>query len=306
MTGRFFGVLRSTWQVVALLFFALSAAAFTARTPVWIYQCVLAMGAVAVACRGRFYKALPEVPFSAREALPLTESVKTALALPGFAAYLGYLLLLVCVTGNGADMLRLSAVRGAGLGDDQVLFLTVGSMSGSLVGFATAGKWVDRFGPRTLFLACHIGFAVALAFFPARALLHLPPLAAGLSTSFLLGLSTSTLGLATTAQSFRICQGTQRTIAYALVSAVQTMGSGLSGFALAALLGCLGATTTNPFDFALAALSGTVLLQIAALGLIPNRKHDQQTVPSLRPESAGAPVFRASIPSEAQEIALED
>ena len=269
MTGRYFGVLRSTWQLVALSFFALSATAFTARTPVWIYQCVLGLGAVAVACRGRFYKTLPEVPVSEREALPLTKSVKRALALPGFAAYLAYLLLLVCVTGNGPDMLRLSAVRGVGLGDDQVLFLTVGSMSGSLLGFATAGRWVDRLGPRTLFLACHIGFAVALAFFPSRTFLHLPTLAAGLAGSFLLGLATATLGLATTAQSFRICRGTQRTIAYALVSSVQTMGSGLSGFALAAFVAHLElGGGRNPFDLVLAGLSGFVLLQIGALGLL--------------------------------------
>jgi MFS family permease len=273
MTGRYFGVLRFTWQAVSLLFFAVSATIFSARTPLWAYQIVLALGAASIACRNIFYRSLPEVPASSRERMSLTDSVKSAISLPGFASYLGYLLLLVCVTGNGPDMLRLSAVRGCGLGDNQVLFLTVGSMAGSLIGFAFVGHIIDRLGPRAVFLGCHLGFAIALSVFPLRDALHLRPFLVGIAASLLLGLANATLGLATTAQSFRICLGSQRTIAYALVSSIQTFGSGISGFALAALLGHLGHGTMgwNPFDQALLGLAAFVLAQIMAIGLLPGR-----------------------------------
>jgi MFS family permease len=167
-------------------------------------------------------------------------------------------------------MLRLSAVRGCGLGDNQILFLTVGSMLGSLAGFKFMGRLIDRLGPRKVFLLCHIGFAAALFVFPARILFHIPPLAAGFVASIVLGLITATLGLTTTAQSFQICRGSQRTIAYALVSATQSMGSGLSGFALAALLSHIGVSVPggNPFDLILLGLGAFILLQIAALRLL--------------------------------------
>lgn len=279
-TGRFFGVMRFSWQLVSLLFFILSAFVFSTKTPLWIYQSVLCLGGISLACRFLYYKDLPNVPASESGPANLAESVQSAVTLPGFAPYLAYLLLLVCVTGNGQDMLRLSAVRGCGLGDNQILFLTVGSMVGSLAGFKFMGRLIDRLGPHRVFLLCHIGFAVALSLFPARVVFRLSPLAAGVITSIVLGLVTSTLGLTTTAQSFRICRGAQRTIAYALVSATQSMGTGLSGFALAALLAHLGATVPggNPFDLILLGLGGAILLQIALLRLIAGKGRDVDRV----------------------------
>lgn len=280
VTGRFFGVIRFSWQLVSLAFFALSAFLFSPRTPLWIYQAVLCIGGISIACRFIFYKDIPNVPVSESTPLNLTKSVQSALTLPGFAPYLVYLLLLVCVTGNGQDMLRLSAVRGCGLGDNQVLFLTVGGMLGSLAGFRFMGRLIDNFGTARVFLLCHIGFAVALLLFPARVLFHMPPLAAGFTASMVLGLISSTLGLTTTAQSFRICRGTQRTIAYALVSATQSMGSGLSGFALAALLSHIGTTVPggNPFDLVLIGLGVFVLFQIAGLRLLADKRESSERV----------------------------
>jgi MFS family permease len=280
ITGRYFGVLRFSWQLISLVFFALSAFLFSTRTPLWIYQAVLCLGGISIGCRYLFYKDIPTVPASDSTPLNLLKSVQSALALPGFAAYLAYLLLLVCVTGNGQDMLRLSAVRGCGLGDNQILFLTVGSMIGSLAGFRFMGRLIDRLGPQRVFLLCHIGFAVALFVFPARVLFQIPPLAAGLIASMVLGLITATLGLTTTAQSFQICRGTQRTIAYALVSATQSMGSGLSGFALAALLSHMGVSVPggNPFDLILLGLGVCILLQIAALRLLAHKRESSASV----------------------------
>jgi MFS family permease len=270
LTGRYFGILRFSWQLVSLLFYAISATLFSPQTPLWIYQFVLCFGAISVACRYIFYKDLPEVPASEKERLTFKGSVQSAVTLPGFAPYLAYLLLLICVTGNSQDMLRLSAVRGCGLGDNQVLFLTVGTMTGALIGFRFMGSLIDRLEPRTVFLMCHIGYAVALALFPARILLHVSPLVAGIATSLILGVVSSTLGLSTTAQSFRICCGSQRTIAYALISATQSMGSSLSGFALAGLLSGMGKSVPggNPFDLVLLGLASFILMQILGIKLL--------------------------------------
>ena len=274
VTGRFFGVIRFSWQLVSLSFFVLSAFLFSPRTPLWIYQAVLCIGGISTGCRFIFYKDIPNVPASESKPLNLMESVQSAHALPGFSPYLAYLLLLVCVTGNGQDMLRLSAVRGCGLGDNQILFLTVGSMLGSLAGFKFMGRIIDHLGPARVFLLCHIGFAIALFLFPARVLFHTSPLAAGFIASMVLGLISATLGLTTTAQSFRICRGVQRTIAYALVSAAQSMGSGLSGFALAAMLSHIGISIPggNPFDLILIGLGVFVLLQIAGLRILADKR----------------------------------
>jgi MFS family permease len=273
-TGRFFGVIRFSWQIVSLSFFILSAFFFSARTPIWIYQTVLLLGGISVGCRYFFYKHIPGAPPAESKPLNLIHSVKSALKLDSFAPYLAYLLLLVCVTSNGQDMLRLSAIRGCGLGDNQILFLTVGSMLGSLAAFKFMGRVIDRLGPRRVFLLCHIGFSVALLSFPARVIFHLPPLAAGIFTSMILGLTSSTLGLTTTSQSFQICRGAQRTIAYALVSATQSMGSGLSGFALAGLLSHMGTAVPggNPFDLILIGLGAFVLVQIVGLRLLADKR----------------------------------
>ena len=270
MTGRYFGVVRFSWQLVTLLFFVISAFLFSARTPLWIYQAILAAGALSVCCRFIFYKAIPDVPVVRDSTLNMTGSVQSALALPGFTRYLAYLLLLVCITGNGQDMLRLSAVGGCGMGDNQILYLSVANMAGSLAAFRFVGRVIDHLGSRRMFLLCHIGFAVALLLFPARAALHLAPLAAGIVASVLLGLVSSTLGLTTTSHSFRVCHGAQRTIAYAMVSAIQSIGSGLSGFALAGVLSHAGAD--NPFDRILLGLGVCILVQIVVVRLLVDRR----------------------------------
>lgn len=291
IAGRYFGTLRFSWQLVSLVFFAVSALVFSTRTPVWIYQVVLGVGALAVILRDVFYKTLPDVPPRERGAVPVFESVAGAFGLPGFAAYLGYLLLLVCVTGNGPDMLRLSAVRGCGLGDDQVLFLTVASMAGSLAGFASVGGFVDRWGPRRVFLLCHLAFAAALCLFPLRDLVGASPLLAGCAASFLLGLSNAALGLATIAQSFRLCRGAQRTMAYALVFAIQGLGSGVSGFALAGVVGWLGAGSalSNPFDAVLLGLGTAILAQSAALRLVRGGGAEPAGPTARAPDPASVP-----------------
>jgi MFS family permease len=272
MTGRYFGLVRFSWQLMTLLFFALSAMFFSSRTPLWIYQAVLAAGALSVGCRFIFYKAIPDAPVTGKTPLNMVGSVQSALALPGFTRYLVYLLLLVCVTGNGQDVLRLSAVGGCGMGDNQILYLSVANMAGALAAFRFMGRIIDHLGSRRMFQLCHIGFAIALLLFPVRAMLHLPPLAAGIVASVVLGIVSSTLGLTTTSHSFRVCHGAQRTIAYALVSATQSMGSGLSGFALAALLARFGASVPggNPFDVIMVWMGAFILVQMAALRLLNN------------------------------------
>lgn len=80
-------------------------------------------------------------------------------------------------------------------------------------------------------------------------------------------------------------RGSQLTVAYALVSSVQSLGSGLSGFALAALVAHLPTGAWNPFDAILASLAALSLVQIACIGwvgdsskAIPNAASPMQTV----------------------------
>jgi MFS family permease len=270
LTGRYFGLLRFSWQLVSLAFYAVSSLFFSPRTPLWVYQFVFAIGGVSVACRYLFYRKLPEAPRIDRKLVTVKKSLQSVTALPGFIPYCCYLLLLICVTSNGQDLLRLSAVKGCFLGDNQILFLTVSSMLGSLAGFRLMGSLIDKYGADRVFIICHIGFSLALVSFPLRTFLHLSPLIAGIVTAFLLGYFTSTNGLCTTTQSFRICSGPQRTLAYAIISTVQSSGSSLSGFALAGFIAGLERNffIKNPFDIVLTGLSGFILLQVIALILV--------------------------------------
>lgn len=280
LTGRYFGVLRFSWQFVTLLFFAISSLLFTPKTPIWVYQTVLAFGALVVGIRFLIYKELPAVPVGDRENLSLSESVYKAISIPGFLSYISYLFLIVWVSGNSQDILRLSAVKGHHLGDNEILFLTVSSMIGSLIGFKFMGIQIDRHGPHKIFLFCHGGYALALFLFPLGMWLNIQPLFAGSITSLLLGISSSTLGLCTTAQSFRICQGNQRTIAYALVSSIQSLGSSISGFLLAGALSTWGNMfpIENLFDFVLLGLGSFILLQLITHRLLSKKFARKQII----------------------------
>lgn len=266
LTGRYFGILRSSWQLLALIFYAITALFFSERMPPSVYQILLIIGGISVACRAIIYRELPDVETNRNEQKGFVKAITATTSIKGFLPYVGYLFLLVFVTGNGQDMLRLSAVKGYGLGDNQILLFTVSSMLGSLIGFQTMGTVVDAKGPRFTMKLCHLGYAAALFILPGGTWIHLSPFISGIAASLLLGFTTSTLGLSTTAQSFMICRGSGRTIAYALISSIQSFGSGLSGFALAALIHHLtNGGNSNPFNLVMICLSIFVVLLLAVL-----------------------------------------
>jgi MFS family permease len=281
ITGRFFAVLRSSWQLAAIACFGVSALFFSRRTPVAVYQALFALGALSVALRGWFYRDIPEAP--TRPGIPRTfrATLGEALRLPGLARYLAFLLPMVLVTGNAADMLRLSASRGSGFGDDQVLYMSVAGMIGALAGFSAAGPLADRYGPARLFLGCRFAFAFALALFPARHYLQVSAAAVGIAAAALLGSCSAALGIAVTSQSFATCVGAGRTTALAMIQAVQTLGAGLGGFILAGCLARLRASSAlavpvpdpvfNPFDKVLLGLAGFIFIQAAWQSLLSVR-----------------------------------
>lgn len=276
VTGRYFGILRFTWQVVAIAFFSISSLFFSAHTPVPVYQLLMGLGAAAIAARSLFYRDIPSPPPPSEPLPPFLPALRRILGIPGLVRYLVYLLLLSITTSNGSDILRLDGARGIRFGDDFLMRLSVAGMVGSLVGFATAGRFIDKWGPRRVFLVCHFGFAIALALFPARDHLPLPAETTALAAAALLGASAATLGLATTAESFLLCSvAGGRTLAYSVVTATSTFGSGASGFALSALVGrMVGGRWANPFDLVLAGLAGWILLQILSIRMLGRPPRD--------------------------------
>jgi MFS family permease len=276
-TGRFFGVLRFSWQLVGIVFFGVVSCFFTGATPIRVYQILLAVCTAGLFVRGFFYQGIPAPP-RATEAIPFFPAVVSAIRVPGYLPYLAYVFLLVFFTSKGADMLRLMGRQGLGFGDNTVLTMSVAGMVGALCGFYLGGKGVDQWGTRPLFVACHFGFGLALILFPCRALFPFPAPVLAIATSFLLGLVQASVSIAFTTETFAICSTRYRVLAMGLISSFQTLATAVSGFAFAGLLTTqalqkhwqLAGMALTDYDTVLMLFALMVVLLVITLGLVPS------------------------------------
>ncbi|MDD2707353.1 MAG: MFS transporter [Verrucomicrobiae bacterium] len=156
--GRFFGIMRFTWQVVAGLFIFISGCWVGKDAPIGALQIIIAVAGLALLGRGWHVNCVCEIPVE--RMLNFKEMVRDIVAnrpLTGFSIYLFFLYAAASATG---PVLFVFAKTQLALPDNLVVIMSACAMGGLIVGFLAGGFFVQRYGVKRVFFLAHLSFAL--------------------------------------------------------------------------------------------------------------------------------------------------
>lgn len=280
LRGRFFGVLRFSWQGVGLCFLAICSLLVGDEGNPKIYAFILAGVALVQFLRIFVFLMIPstEEREDETQVLKLWETIKYAIHWPGFASFCAYVFLMSFATGVTGTSFALSEKTTLSLPDSTVVGLGNLSLLGTILGALLGGMIIDRYGTKIVFLVGHLGIGMLMFLYVARGGVPIPTLWVLGICHGLTGLLVSSVMLGVTTEMYSIEPDKGRTVSFALISSCTMFGSSLSGVLGAALieLGVFGAewkflgAQMGPYDGLLLILSGLVMMLVVTLCLVPS------------------------------------
>lgn len=276
--GRFFGALRFMWQTSAILFMILVLPFLSKETPGPILQGIIGALCVGLVARFVLYRGIPEIAKPSRRPEPFWESTMNVLRLNNYASFLAYIFLLMLFVGCCPTVFGLIEKRALDLTDRAVAVMGGLLVAGSMVGFIAGGQAVDRYGTKTVFIACHLSFALCIFAFLSRGLFPWSATWTVGAMSFVYGGVMASSSVAMSSEMMALIPARNKSLAAALYSMMVMAGMGLSNLfsGKAIALGFLkenwtflGATMTR-YDAILLACGTMVLLLVVTLGLVPS------------------------------------
>lgn len=166
--GRFFGVLRFSWQITGIVF-AAGASLLLERFPtVRMYQIIFAVIALGALTRFFLYRTLPDLQVKEYRRYPFIGALKKILRQPGFLRFIVYVSIRFLLAGAVLQVLALLEREVLGFSEGRVVMLANFGLIGNLAGFVIGAFFVDRGNKRPFFLITHIGIGLLSVAFLLR------------------------------------------------------------------------------------------------------------------------------------------
>lgn len=276
--GKFFGVLRFSWQTSGVLFGAAAAILLNRFPEVWMYQIVFGAIAAGSFVRAVLYRRLPELEETEESHPPFADAVRRVFRQEGFGRYVVYIAARFLCLGAVLQVLALLEREVLGLPDGSVVMLANLGLVGNLAGYVTGTLSVDRLGRRPFFVVTHGALALVILSFPARALVHgLPmvPVYAALHVCY--GFLFAAFSVAMTTEEFSLVKTRRKALAFAFAGLSLIGGMSLSRFlsswllhpaVLPAQVEMAGYVLSN-YDVVLLILGSALLLSLPLTRIVP-------------------------------------
>lgn len=283
--GRFFGLLRLSWQGVSLGASAIIALLLSLWQGLFLFQIIIAVTAGLTLFRGVFYRAIPELTAPSVEGERLSAALVHLGGYREYVAFGSYIFLLIMFAYTCPSLFALVEKTALNLNQSTIVMLSNAGMIGAMLGCWLGGVTVDRFGTKHVFLVCHFSFGLILSLFVLRGLFPGPALIVLLyALHFLFGVVVSASGIAIISESMALIPTRYCTIAWALLNTVISIGLSMSGFF------CSGALKTGflmkewiwfgmklcDVDALILVCDFMIVILVVTLGLVPSvfRKTD--------------------------------
>ncbi|HYF52341.1 MAG TPA: MFS transporter, partial [Planctomycetota bacterium] len=196
--GRYFGVMRVTWQTTGFFFGVLCTFVLSKNSPTVIFQMIFAFVVVGMFTRVIYMSRVPELEKPEATGESLSEALLGIVRVPGYASFCCYVFLITLSTANAPNLFALIAKDALHYGDQTIVWMGNALMIGAVLGFWLGGKAVDRLGTKIVFLLAHFVFGLVLLGFLLR--IALPEVA----VPFWLGVLNFIFGLVSAASSIAI------------------------------------------------------------------------------------------------------
>jgi MFS family permease len=157
--GKFFGRMRLSWQVVALVFLLFATFFIGRDAPTTTYQAILFVAAIGLFGRYWYIRKVPERKF-VRDPTGFLESFRGVIDNTPIVGFSVYTFCLYLFAGATEPVIILFGRYGLRLGDNQIAALSFFSMGGAIAGYFLSSIFVDRFGTKAVFLLAHFGFGL--------------------------------------------------------------------------------------------------------------------------------------------------
>jgi len=276
--GRFFGLLRLTWQGFGFIFTLGVTYLLRNHSSLEIYHWVMGLLAACLVIRLPFFWSIPEIEKSRPNEIPFIRSLGKVLRIPGYLPFCSYCFLLTLFTGACPQIFSLLEKDVLHFSDDRIVLIGNLVAVGAMVGFLMGGRMVDRLGTKHVFLFCHFAFGAVMILVLMRNLLPLSPfILMGLLTAAF-GLVQGASGIAMTTETLSLIPTENKSLSTGLWMTLYTGGTGLSGVVFSQLL-TLGVFSSSwswmghsmsDYDGLLLLCGGMILLMTVTLGLIPS------------------------------------
>jgi MFS family permease len=282
--GRFFGKLRSIWNLTSLLV-VLGAGVFLGKNPaLWQFQIVLLLSILLFSIRTFIVRRIPtgrslagELDFAKWQ--HYVRSLWRERALVMFLLYYGVLGFFMGILGQPLVLY----IRHLGFPASANIFIFCFNNLGMVASLFVAGMFVDRLGTKRIFFATHLVLCivcfcvVAIGTMPSTTALYLLPLAMVVAGGMI-----AASGVAATAQMFHLVPDRGRAFFMSLSWIIIFAGRAISPLFVVGLLGLAGERWTvtlagvqwDIFQTILAVTGICMLGAIVLLGRVQEVKHD--------------------------------
>jgi MFS family permease len=276
--GRFFGTLRVSWQLCAVVLGAVIAFILPRETPVSWLVVALALVAGTIIPWWLYYARIPELERVTASSAGLPAVLRTIIHAPGYMPFCAYVFIINLFIGGCPMLFGLVEKRVLDLGDGRVVLLANLTMLASVAGYYVGGKAVDRIGTKPVFLVCHFGYGAALVFFVVRSLSPLPMVVTLGLVHMIFGFLMAAGSIAFASEMFALIPETSKSVSTSLCSTMICAGAALSGLlsAWGIRLGMFAeawqllGTPCSAYDAVLLCYGVMIVLMVVTLGLIPS------------------------------------
>lgn len=288
--GSFFGTLRVSWQIFAIGCSFVLTFILERNTSLGTYQIILTFFTCLLILQIFLYSKIPEKEKNRSGKKSILSIVAGIPEVPGFMPFCAYCFLLMLATGTWPVTMGLLEKNVLNFSDDTIVQMGTMLFLGSMVGFYTGGKMVDKFGTKMVFLVVHFSYFLFLFLVILRGVVPIPPVYYFSFLTFGLGLIQASSSIALTSEMVALAPEKNKSVIISLCMSLQWGGAAISGVISGKLIeyGILSKTWIfkglflSNYDSLILFNSVMVFVFIVTLGLIPSviKTKDVQWVPN--------------------------
>jgi len=276
--GSFFGTLRVSWQIFAIGCSFILTFILKKNASLGAYQLILAFFTCLLILQIVLYSKIPEIEKSEPQKKSIRKIAAAILEVPGYMPFCAYCFLLMLATGAWPVTMGLLEKNVLHFSDDTIVHMGTMLFLGSMVGFYTGGKMVDKFGTKMVFLVVHFSYFLFLFLAILRDLTPIPLVYYFSFLTFSLGLVQACSSIALTSEMMVLAPAKNKSVIISLCISLQVGGAAVSGVISGKLIeyGILTKTwafkglTLSNYDTLILFSSVMVFVFIVTLGLIPS------------------------------------
>ena len=223
--GRFFAVLRSSWQIVGIVLSALVAFLIKQNDEISVYQYVLVFLGLSYFVRILFYNLIPDIGSSKKQTASFWSQFSLLKENKEYRDFCLYIFIDSFLLMGVMTVINLYEKESLAFTESQIIWLGNMNFIGALAGFWVGGFISDKWGSKLICVAsCYIKGLLVLAFL-TLGLYQNVAFAVAMLLTLTFGLAASSFGIGVTALAMEKVTGDHRCFGIALSASAGSIGA---------------------------------------------------------------------------------